>query len=160
MSSGKTLPAFAVALSVIFLAALTAAPATAGRLDDLMKQTGLKYQMQDDATCAALYQGQNGQVAVIVSDRDAWICAYTVLMELEEAKVPGQFWKVVADLGARPWLPHVGYVAGEGGKGYLITVAGYPAASITPQVVKDLVENVFGMSDQLLPQLKQLLTVQ
>ncbi len=160
MSSAKHLSAFVAALSVLSLAVLTATPAAAGRLDDLMKQTGLKYRAQDDATCVAMYQGQTGDTAVIVSDRDAWICAYTVLMELEEAKVPGQFWKLIADLGARPWLPHVGYVQGEGGKGYLITVAAYPAASITPQVVKDLVENVFGMSDQLLPQLRQMLTVQ
>lgn len=160
MYSGKHLSLCVVALSALLMAALTVDPAAASRLDDMMKQTGLKYQVQDDATCAALYQGQNGQFAVMVSDRDVWICAYAVLMEVEEAKVPGQFWKLIADLGARPWLPHLGYVQGDGGKGYLVTVAGYPAETVTSQVLKDLVQSVFQMSDQLLPQVKKLLAVQ
>jgi len=160
MYSGKHLSLCVVALSALLMAALTVGPAAAGRLDDMMKQTGLKYQMQDDATAAALYQGQSGQFAVMVSDRDVWICAYTVLMEVEEAKVPGQFWRLIADLGARPWLPHVGYVQGDGGKGYLVTVAAYPAETVTPQILKDLVQSVFQMSDQLLPEIKKLLSVQ
>ena len=72
----------------------------------MMKQTGLKYQVQDDyAPCT---RARTGSSLSWFQSRGS---APTLLMSVDSA-VPGH--RKDRRPGARPWLPHLGYVQGEG----------------------------------------------
>lgn len=144
----------AVAVTTIAWLSLGAAVAAENRLPDLLKGTGLKYAMQDDATAYLLLKGANGTHIVAVRLVKERVVALSEIVAAAPDAVPAGLWKRTAEINAGPWLSHVGY---QDAKFY--SVSGCALADMNSKLLKVMVMQVSAMADELQPQFQDLLAV-